>query len=407
MTTETPAMLDFRKLLQVMTDHDASDLYITVDSPPSYRVNGVIRPAGNRCLEPEETEELARSIMNEKQQKEFESNSEMNLALYYKSLGRYRVNIFRQRTFVALVIRRIVSNIKTIEDLKLPEILKDVAMTKRGLVLVVGATGSGKSTSLASIIDWRNSNQAGHIITIEDPIEFIHVHKKSLIAQREVGMDTSNYHTALKNALRQAPDVILIGEIRDTETMEAAIAFAETGHLCLATLHSNNANQAMERIMNFFPVQRHKQIYMQLSLNLKSIVSQRLIKSLDGGRVPAVEVLLGSPRVKDLILKGEIHELKEAMEKGQTIGMQTFDEALYRLYSEEKISLDEALKNADSANNLRLRVKLADDSKLDIDPQGTGAFRMPKALTPAKESMKDSEEKETHTKKEELKLSLD
>ncbi len=365
------SMLDIRKLLSVMNEHDASDLYITVDSPPSYRVNGVVRPAGNRNLEPDESEALALSIMNEKQQREFEATNEMNLALYYKSLGRYRVNIFRQRNCVSMVIRRIKNEIKTIDDLELPPVLKDVSMIKRGLVLVVGATGSGKSTSLAAIIDHRNTNQAGHIITVEDPIEYIHNHKKSLVAQREIGMDTESYHNALKNALRQAPDVILIGEIRDTETMEAAITFAETGHLCLATLHSNNANQAMERIMNFFPAVRHKQIYLQLSLNLRAIVSQRLVKTIEGGRSPAVEILLGSPRVKDLVHKGEIHELKEAMDKGSTIGMQTFDEALYRLYESGRITLDEALRNADSANNLRLRVKLAEDP--DLEEQAAGS----------------------------------
>ena len=310
------------------------------------------------------TEALALSIMNERQQREFEEINEMNLALYYKSLGRYRVNIFRQRNCIAMVIRRIKSEIKGIDELELPEVIKDVAMIKRGLVLVVGATGSGKSTSLAALIDHRNTNQAGHIITVEDPIEYVHQHKKSLVAQREVGMDTDTFHNALKNALRQAPDVILIGEIRDTETMEAAITFAETGHLCLATLHSNNANQAMERIMNFFPASRHKQIYLQLSLNMRAIVSQRLVKTVDGGRAPAVEILLGSPRVKDLIHKGEIHELKEAMEKGATIGMQTFDDALFTLYEAGRITLDEALRNADSANNLRLKVKLAEDPKL-------------------------------------------
>jgi len=259
-----------------------------------------------------------------------------------------------------MVIRQIKSTIPTLEELRLPAILKDVSMTKRGLVLVVGATGSGKSTSLAAIIDHRNANQAGHIVTIEDPIEFVHVHKKSIVTQREIGVDTGSYQAALKNALRQAPDVVLIGEIRDTETMQAAITFAETGHLCLATLHSNNANQAMERIMNFFPPERHKQIYLQLSLNLRAILSQRLVKTVEGSRVAAVEILLGSPRIKDLIHKGEIAEIKEAMEKSSTIGMQTFDHHLFELYKANTISLDEAIRNADSANNLRLRIKLAE-----------------------------------------------
>ncbi len=354
--------MDITKLLGVMVEHDASDLYLTVDSPPMYRINGSIRPAGNKCLQPEDTELLGQSVMSDRQQKEFQENNEQNLALYYGSLGRFRVNVFRQRGSIGLVIRQIKSNILTLDDLELPQILKDISMTKRGLVLVVGSTGSGKSTSLAALIDYRNTNSAGHIVTIEDPIEFIHGHKKSIVTQREIGMDTVDYETALKNCLRQAPDVVLIGEIRDTETMEAAITFAETGHLCLATLHSNNANQAMERIMNFFPAERHPQIYMQLSLNLRAILSQRLVKTVDNGRVAAVEVLIDSPRVKDLIHKAQIADLKEAMEKSTNNGMQTFDQALYDLYKAGKITLEEALKNADSANNLRLRVKLSDDA---------------------------------------------
>lgn len=354
-------MLDITKLLQVMVEHDASDLYMTVDSPPMYRINGVVRAAGNRCLAQGDTEMLANSVMSDKQQREFLEANEMNLALYYSALGRFRVNIFRQRGCVGIVIRQIKSHIATIDDLELPQILKDISMTKRGLVLVVGATGSGKSTTLAALIDYRNTNATGHVVTIEDPIEFVHMHKKSIISQREIGMDTKDYETALKNSLRQAPDVILIGEIRDTETMEAAITFAETGHLCLATLHSNNANQAMERIMNFFPAERHNQIYLQLSLNLRSIVSQRLVRTGDGGRVAAIEILLDSPRVKDLIHKAQIAELKEAMEKSTNLGMQTFDQSLYDLYKAGKITLDEALKNADSQNNLRLRVKLSDE----------------------------------------------
>lgn len=356
--------LDIRKLLSVMVEHDASDLYITVESPPSYRINGLVRPAGNRCLEPDETEILAHSIMNERQQREFEERNEQNLALFYPALGRFRVNIMRQRGSVALVIRQIKSTILTLPQLQLPNILQDISMTKRGLVLVVGATGSGKSTSLAAMLDWRNSNHAGHIITVEDPIEFMHVHKKSLVTQREIGIDTDNYQSALKNALRQAPDVILIGEIRDIETMEAALNFAETGHLCLATLHSNNANQTMERIMSFFPSDRHRQLHLQLSMSLKAIVSQRLVRTLDGTRVAAIEILLASARVRDLIQKGDMASLKEAMEKSSVTGMQTFDQALFDLYRTGKISLDEALKNADSANNLRLRIKLAEDHVL-------------------------------------------
>lgn len=354
-------MLDISKLLGVMVEHDASDMYLTIDSPPMYRINGMVRPAGNRCLTQSDTEELANSILTDKQQKEFLEKNEQNLALYYPALGRFRVNLCRQRNCIAIVIRQIKTHILGIDDLALPQTLKDVAMTKRGLVLVVGATGSGKSTSLAAMIDYRNSNTSGHIISIEDPIEFVHAHKKSIVTQREIGMDTESYSTALKNALRQAPDVILIGEVRDLETMEAAITFAETGHLCLATLHSNNANQAMERIMNFFPPERHAQIYLQLSLNLRGIISQRLVRTIEGGRVAAIEILLDSPRVKDLIHKAQISELKEAMEKSNSVGMQTFDQSLFDLYRDGKISYEEAIKNADSANNLRLRIKLAEE----------------------------------------------
>lgn len=344
-----------------MCEHEASDLYLTVDSPPMYRINGVVRPAGNKCLTPDDTRALAYSVMTDKQQREFDESNELNLSLYYPALGRFRVSALIQRACVALVIRQIRSDILTIDDLQLPEVMKDVTMTKRGLVLVVGATGSGKSTTLAAMIDYRNENSAGHIMTIEDPIEFVHNHKKSILTQREVGVDTDSFHIALKNSLRQAPDVVLIGEIRDLDTMEAAITFAETGHLCLATLHSNNANQAMERVMNFFPPERHDQIYLQLSLNLRGIISQRLVKRPDGNRVAAIEILLDTPRVKDLIHKAQIAELKEAMEKSTNLGLQTFDQALYELYRTGTISLDEALRNADSVNNLRLRVKLSEE----------------------------------------------
>jgi twitching motility protein PilU len=356
---------EITKLLQLMVQHDASDLYLTSEAPPQYRVNGVLRPAGTIALKDTETEALANSIMNDKQQREFLACNEMNLALFYPALGRFRVNVFRQRGAVGVVVRQIKTKILGIDDLELPQVLKEISLTKRGLVLIVGATGSGKSTTLAAVVDYRNQNSAGHIITIEDPIEFVHMHKKSIVTQREVGLDTADFQTALKNSLRQAPDVILLGEIRDTETMEAALTFAETGHLCLATLHSNNANQAMERVMNFFPAERHQQIYLQLSLNLRGIVSQRMVGTVDSGRVVAVEVLLDSPRVKDLIHKAQIAELKEAMEKSVNLGMQTFDQALFELYRKGRISLEEALKNADSANNLRLRVKLEEEGGFD------------------------------------------
>ena len=350
--------MEFMDLLKHMVEVDASDIYITAGCPAMFRIEGVTQPWGEEALSSEQTAQMAASVMSEKQRKEFLETFEMNLALAYEELGRFRVNIFKQRGQVGMVIRQIKVKILTLEQLKLPPSLADIVMTKRGLILVVGATGSGKSTSLAAMIDYRNSSSPGHIITIEDPIEFVHEHKKSVITQREVGMDTHTFHSALKNTLRQAPDVILVGEIRDTETMEHAIEFAETGHLCLGTLHANNANQAIERVMNFFPEERHPQIYMQLSLNLRSIISQRLIRTTDGHRAAAVEILLDTPRVKDLILKGEIGLLKEAMGKGTQEGMQTFDQALLNLYKEKRISLEDALVNADSANDLRLKIKM-------------------------------------------------
>jgi len=351
--------MDVRTLLEVMVKQEASDLYLTVDAPPIYRIHGSTHRTDAPPFTNEQLESLALALMRGQQRGEFEEKMEMNLALYYKELGRFRVNIFRQKGNVGLVFRHIKAEIMTVEQLDLPPIVKDIAMTKRGLVLVVGATGSGKSTTLAAMIDHRNTVHAGHIISVEDPIEFVHHHKKSIVTQREVGFDTHSFGHALKNTLRQAPDVILIGEIRDTETMEAAITFAETGHLCLGTLHSNNANQAIERIMNFFPVERHAQIYLQLSLNLRAIISQRLIPSLDGRRVPALEIMLDTPRIKDLIKRSEIDTLKEAMEQGIEEGCQTFDYILLQLYQAGKISIEQALINADSANNLRLKIKLA------------------------------------------------
>ena len=359
--------MDIQEYFKTMVEMEASDLYLTVAQPPMYRVDGKVRGVGEQKFTPADVEKLAHSVMNEKQRREFGETMEMNLATALPSVARFRVNIFQQRGSVGMVIRRIKADVVSVDELALPLILKDIVMTKRGLVLVVGATGSGKSTTLAAMIDHRNAHEAGHIITIEDPIEFVHRHKQSIITQREVGFDTHSFQAALKNTLRQAPDVILIGEIRDTETMEAAIAFAETGHLCLGTLHSNNANQAIERIMNFFPMERHAQIYLQLSLNLRSIISQRLIPSMEGKRVVALEILMDTPRIKELIKKGDVDVLKEAMEQGIQEGCQTFDQALFGLYRDSKISLEQALIHADSANNLRLKIKLA-GLKVDQEP---------------------------------------
>jgi twitching motility protein PilU len=348
-----------QEMFRTMVDIDASDLYLTVGRPAMYRVNGIIQPRGDdEPFDQPELEANAKAVMNDWQAKAFEEQMEMNMAMSLPGIARFRVNIFRQRGSVGLVIRRIRAKISTLEDLGMPAILGEIAMTKRGLVLVVGATGSGKSTTLAAMVDYRNCREQGHIITIEDPIEFVHSHQKSIITQREVGFDTHSFQAALKNTLRQAPDVILIGEIRDTETMEAAITFAETGHLCLGTLHSNNANQAIERIMNFFPHERHEQIYLQLSLNLRSIISQRLIRSVDGKRTAALEVMMDTPYIKDLIKRAEVDVIKDGMEQGVQEGCQTFDHALFNLYKDGKIDLQQALINADSANNLRLKIKL-------------------------------------------------
>ncbi len=349
--------INIRELLEEMVRMDASDLYVTVDAPPMYRVEGVTSPWGERRYTPEETETMALSLMSPTQKLYFSRRWEMNLAIAFPDLGRFRVNIFRQRSYYGLVFRHIKIDIRTIDDLGLPQIFKNIAMTKRGLAMVAGRTGSGKSTTLAAIVDHRNTNSTGHIVTIEDPIEFVHPHKMSIITQREIGIDTHGYGSALKHTLRQAPDVILIGEVRDSETMEAAIDYAETGHLCLATIHANNANQAIERVMNFFPSERHRQIYLQLSLNLKSIISQRLIPTVDGWRVAAVEILLDTPRVKDLIHKGQVDYLKEVMAQGNVEGMQTFDQSIFELYKRGLIDFDNALAYADSTNDLRLRIK--------------------------------------------------
>jgi twitching motility protein PilU len=350
--------MNLTDFLSVMVEKDASDIYLTVASPPMYRIQGVVQPIGDHVFTPEEVEALAKSFMSERQWQQFSEHMEMNLALSYRRLSRFRVNAFRQRGSVGIVIRRIKTEIETLDDLGLPPILQDIVMTKRGLVLVVGATGSGKSTTLAAMIDHRNTHASGHIITVEDPIEFVHRHKKSIVNQRELGFDTQSWNDALKNAMRQAPDVIMIGEIRDSESMEAAITFADTGHLCLGTLHSTNSNQSFERILNFFPEERHAQILMQLSLNLRSIISQRLIPGVAGKRVPAIEILMDTPRVKELVKKGDVDIIKEAMEQGIQEGCQTFDHALFLLYKEGRINLEQALINADSANNLRIKIKL-------------------------------------------------
>ncbi len=367
--------MELKDLLKVMIEKDGSDLFLTTGAPPSMKAFGRLIPMTDKVLPEGYTKKIAYSIMNEDQIAEFEQSPEMNLALFEEGIGRFRVNIFQQRNEVGIVARNIKTDIPNFKDLGLPDTLTKLMMQKNGLILFVGGTGSGKSTSLASLIDYRNTNNDGHIITIEDPVEFVHPHKKSIVNQREVGVDTVSYEEALKNTLRQAPDVILIGEIRTQETMEHALAFAETGHLCLSTLHANNANQALDRIINFFPEERHKQLYLDLSLNLRGFVSQRLIPTVDGKRAAAIEILLGTPRVQDLIKNGKIEEIKEVMEKSEQQGMRTFDSALYHLYREGRISLEEALKNADSANNLRLKVSLAEsevggDAEEEVDRTG-------------------------------------
>ncbi|OEC87796.1 PilT/PilU family type 4a pilus ATPase [Acinetobacter sp. YK3] len=346
-------------MLTKVVEYGGSDLFITADFPPSIKLQGLMRPLGQQELTADKTKLFAYSLMNEKQRQDFENEWECNFAINVPNVSRFRVNVFKQQLQIGMVIRTITSEIPTFQKLKLPESLKHVIMEKRGLVLVVGGTGSGKSTSLAAMIDHRNENSAGHIITVEDPVEYVHKHKKSMITHREVGVDCHSWQHALKNTLRQAPDVILIGEIRDTETMEHAIAFAETGHLCLGTLHANNANQALDRIINFFPEERRNQLLMDLSSNMKGIISQRLIRTQDGkGRRAAIEILLNTPLISDNILKGQFHALKEIMSKSRELGMQTFDQALFDLYNEGAISYDEALRNADSVNELRLQIKL-------------------------------------------------
>jgi twitching motility protein PilU len=347
--------------LKILSAENGSDLYLSTGAPPCAKFEGELKPIAPEILRPGEIKDIAYEIMDPTQQAEFERELEMNLASSISGYGRFRINIFLQRNEVGIVARNIVAEIPHWQDLRLPPVLTEVVMRKRGLFLFVGATGSGKSTSLAALIDYRNSNSSGHIVTIEDPVEYVHSHKKSIVNQREVGVDTRSWHNALKNALRQAPDVILVGEIRDRETMEHAIAFAETGHLCISTLHANNANQALDRIINFFPEDRRAQLLMDLSLNLQCIVSQRLIPTVDGKRSAAIEVLLGTPRVADIILKGELEGIKEIMQKSEQSGMKTFDTALFELYQEGLISEEEALRNADSLNNVRLKIKFANE----------------------------------------------
>jgi len=381
-------MREFSEYLKEMVDKDGSDLFLSTGAPISAKIYGELVPLDTERLPPGVVAEIANSIMDEEQREQFEVKPEMNLAISLSGIGRFRVNIFKQRHQVGIVARAIKTVIPSFQSLNLPVILSKLIMEKRGLILFVGGTGSGKSTSLASLIDYRNTNSSGHIITIEDPVEFLHPHKKSIVNQREVGVDTDSYEDALENTLRQAPDVILIGEIRSRETMEHAIAFAETGHLCISTLHANNANQAVDRIINFFPEERHKQLFLDLSLNMKGIISQRLVPTKDNKRAAAVEILLGSPRVQELIKNGNVDALKEVMLKSEASGMQTFDTALYRLYKSGQITLEEALKNADSKNNLRLKITLDEsgasasegNAKADAK-QSTAAQQKPKAVT--------------------------
>lgn len=346
-------------LLRLMLSKKASDLFLTAGYPPAFKIDGKMTPVSQQQLSPQHTVELARAIMNDKQVAEFEATKECNFAIHPQGIGRFRVNAFVQQQRIGLVIRTITTQIPKFDDLGLPPALKDVVMSKRGLVIFVGGTGSGKSTSLAALIGHRNQHSYGHIITIEDPVEYVHEHINCVITQREVGVDTDSWEAALKNTLRQAPDLILIGEIRDRETMEHAIAFAETGHLCMGTLHANSANQALDRIINFFPEERRAQLLMDLSLNLRALIAQRLIPKKEGkGRVAAIEVMLNSPLISDLIFKGEVHEIKEIMKKSRELGMQTFDMALFELYEAGQISYEDALRNADSMNELRLQIKL-------------------------------------------------
>jgi twitching motility protein PilU len=378
--------MELSAMLKILSSQDGSDLYLSTGAPPCAKFNGVLKALSAEPLKAGEVAAIADSVMDNLQREEFERELEMNLAISLPSVGRFRINIFKQRNEVSIVARNIKMDIPRFEDLKLPEVLLKTIMEKRGLVLFVGGTGSGKSTSLAALIDYRNRNSGGHIITIEDPVEYVHKHKKSIINQREVGVDTRSFHAALKNTLRQAPDVILIGEIRDRETMEHALAFADTGHLAISTLHANNANQALDRIINFFPEERRPQLLNDLGNNLKAFVSQRLVKTVDGKRRAAVEVLLGTPTIRDLIKRSDFGDIKEIMEKSKNLGMQTFDQALIDLVHDGSIDEEEAVKNADSANNVRLKLKLyrEDSSKSGAAPSApTAPAAAPTQATPA------------------------
>ena len=378
--------MSFLDYLKRLADEDGSDLYLATGAPPSAKFSGELTPLADEPMGKGEILDIAKSIMNEEQNLEFEQELEMNLAISPEGIGRFRINIFQQRNEVSIVARNIQTEIPKFDDLKLPEILKEVIEAKNGLVLFVGGTGSGKSTSLAALIDHRNGFKGGHIITIEDPVEYVHPHKKCIINQREVGVDTLSYHKALKNTLRQAPDVILIGEIRDRETMEHAVAFAETGHLAISTLHANNANQALDRIINFFPEERRNQLLHDLGNNIRAIVSQRLVPTVDGKRCAAIEILLGSHTIKQMIMKGQLNEIKETMEKSSNSGMKTFDGHLFELAMDGRISQAEALKNADSANNLRLKFKLSGrtDEQEEEEEDLLGKGQMPSDASAAK-----------------------
>lgn len=381
------AQVDFEDCLKILVDKEGSDLYYSTGAPPSAKFYGTLSALSDVPMRAGEIAKIADSILNDKQRAQFRDNPEMNLAISRPGLGRYRVNIFRQRGEVSMVIRRLGDTLPNYKDLGLPPVLPKLIMSKLGLILFVGGTGSGKSTSMAALIDYRNQKSKGHIITIEDPVEFTHPHKGCIVNQREVGEDTQSFEEALANTLRQAPDVILIGEIRHRETMEHALAFAETGHLCLSTLHANNANQALDRIINFFPEERHPQLLQDLALNMRGIISQRLVPTVDGKRAAAIEILLGTPRAADLIAKGDVSSLKELMEKSAEQGMQTFDMALFNLYKQGRITLEEALKNADSKNNLRLRITLDAKNKSNNKPK-PGPVPQPRA-NPQPEKQKE------------------